>query len=186
MKSSTTILALTCVMGLLASSWVSAAQSHCQSGVGERRASTPSTIFDFNQDGTVVLRANGLQWSRCALGQSWNGNDCEGTALALTWEEAQRALDQLNSNGGLAGHSDWRLPSRGELESIIEKCRAAPAINERAFPNTPWAGFWTSSLDTSEEEHAWFVGFYHGLSYEYSRAASYRVRPVRPSSNSAN
>lgn len=168
-----------CILGLLVASVAQANQSHCQNGVGERRATTPFSMFEPLENGTVIHNGNGLQWSQCALGQSWNGRGCDGAALALTWEEAQRAIEQLNSENRLAGHNDWRLPSLTELESLIEKCRAAPAINERAFPNTPWAGFWTSSVDTSEEDHAWFVGFYHGLSYEYSRAASYRVRPVR-------
>lgn len=164
---------------LLASGIAAANQSHCERGVGERRASTPTTVFDIREDGTALHHDSRLHWSRCALGQSWNGQACEGPALAFTWDEAVRAIDELNNNGGLAGYQDWRLPSRGELESIVERCREAPAINELVFPNTPWAGFWSSSLDTSEEEHAWFVGFYYGLAYEFARQSSYRVRPVR-------
>lgn len=154
-------------------------ESHCESGVGENRALTPASAFELPHDGTVVHTATGLQWAQCAIGQDWNRNSCLGTAEVFTWNDARAAIDALNGNGGLAGFTDWRLPTREELESIAETCREAPAINSNIFPNTPWAGFWSSSSGDSNSEHAWFVGFYYGLAFEYSQAASYRVRPVR-------
>ncbi|MEN1727750.1 MAG: DUF1566 domain-containing protein [Pseudomonadota bacterium] len=152
---------------------------HCQGGIGEDESSTPDTAFELPRDGTVIHSRTRLQWAQCAMGQSWSRDLCEGQATSMTWEEANTAVDALNQNGELAGYTDWRLPSREDLENIVELCREAPAINENIFPNTPWAGFWTSSLDTEEENHAWFVGFYYGLAFEYDRGSSYRVRPVR-------
>lgn len=152
---------------------------HCQEDVGEDEASTPDDAFELPRDGTVIHSRTGLQWAQCALGQSWSRDFCTGQATSMSWDQANAAVASLNRSGELAGYTDWRLPSRSDLESIVETCREAPAINENIFPNTPWAGFWTSSLDTGDPNTAWFVGFYSGLAFDYSRASSYRVRPVR-------
>jgi hypothetical protein len=157
----------------------SAVDRHCQDEVGEDEAATPDDAFELPRDGTVIHSRTGLQWAQCALGQSWSRDFCTGQATSMTWDQANAAIDALNRSGELAGYTDWRLPSRTELESIVETCREAPAINENIFPNTPWAGFWTRSLDTGDPATAWFVGFYGGLTFDYSRAAGYRVRPVR-------
>jgi len=154
-------------------------ESHCEAGVGEQRASTPTSEFELPRDGTIIHSRTRLQWAQCALGQSWSRDFCTGQAQPFNWENARDAVEQVNQSQELGGFSDWRLPTREELETIVETCRQAPSINENVFPNTPWAGFWTSSTDTAEANQAWFVGFYYGLPLEYSRDASYRVRPVR-------
>ena len=158
---------------------VQASERHCQSDIGQTRANTPSSEFELLRDGTVVHRRTGLQWAQCALGQSWSRDHCGGTAQSFSWNGARRAIDELNANGALGNFNDWRLPTQLELESIVESCREAPAININIFPNTPSAGFWTANADTTEAEQAWFIGFYYGLAYEYASGASYRVRPVR-------
>jgi len=156
-----------------------AVDRHCQEGVGESDPATPADAFELPRDGTVIHSPTQLQWAQCALGQSWSRDFCTGQATSMDWDQANEAVVALNRSGELAGYTDWRLPSRTELESIVETCREAPAINENIFPNTPWAGFWTRSLDTGDPETAWFVGFYGGLAFDYSRDSSYRVRPVR-------
>jgi len=152
---------------------------HCQSDVGDDEAATPGNEFEVPRDGTVIHSRTSLQWAKCALGQSWSRDFCTGQARSMTWNQANEAVERLNRSGELGGYTDWRLPSRSDLESIVETCREAPSINENIFPNTPWAGFWSSSLDTGDAATAWFVGFYKGLTFDYSRESSYRVRPVR-------
>lgn len=59
--------------------------------------------------------ATGLIWTRCSLGQTWNGSGCNGEAKEFNWWDAhQAALD--HSEGG---HSDWRLPTASELASLM-------------------------------------------------------------------
>ncbi len=166
-------------MFLLAISGVALAASHCEDGVGERSASTPDSRFEVREDGTVVDRETRLQWARCSVGQSFNGTGCNGRALAFTWPGAGRAVEQVNNERMIAGFSDWRLPTHNELTGIIERCREAPSINPRVFPDTPWAGFWTGTVEDEEERMAWFVGFYRGLDYPYVYESAYRIRPVR-------
>jgi len=153
--------------------------SHCQPGIGQKRADTPSTEFELPRNGTIIHSRTGLQWAQCALGQSWSRDFCAGQATPFRWDDARQAIERLNTSGVLGGFSDWRLPTRRELETIIERCRENPTINTSIFPDTPSAGFWTGSRNTVSGANAWFVGFYSGRSLQYSRNASYLVRPVR-------
>ena len=158
-----------------------AADDHCQPGVGSARSATPTERFERPGNGTVIDRSTTLQWAQCAIGQSWSGGRCEGPARALTWAEARRAIDGLNATGALAGLTDWRLPSKSELESLVETCRQAPAIHTGVFPDTPATGFWTRSSSRENVDHAWFIGFHSGIALAYRRDTPYRVRPVRDS-----
>ena len=79
----------------------------------------------------------GLIWMRCSLGQMWDGAACSGTANTYTWQAALQAAFEINSGAsnddgdglaGFANETDWRLPNRNELESIVERrcCGAVP------------------------------------------------------------
>lgn len=139
----------TAVVAIALVTWGSAASAqneYCTKGASNDRATTPSRDFVDVGGGVVEHEPTGLQWSRCAIGQTFNAGSCEGAATVFYWDEAQDAVAQLNASGELAGWSDWRLPTVEELTSIVEECRETPAINPDIFPNTPWSGFWTSTL----------------------------------------
>lgn len=139
---------------LAAAGWgslVVAADSHCQNGIGADRPTTPAADFVDLGNGIVQHETTGLQWSRCAIGQTYRNGSCQGPATVYYWDEAQEAVDQVNRTGELAGLNDWRLPTVEELRSIVEECREAPAINTSIFPNTPGSGFWTATLHDDGE-----------------------------------
>ncbi|MBI5397195.1 MAG: DUF1566 domain-containing protein [Verrucomicrobia bacterium] len=84
--------------------------------------------FRENGDGTITDRATGLMWSKAdsKLGMDWQA--------ALAWVEKRNAEKYL-------GHSDWRLPSAKELQSLVDYTRApavtrSPAIDP-VFQTTP-------------------------------------------------
>lgn len=129
----------------------SAQDEYCTDGASSDRATTPARDFVDLGNGVVEHEPTGLQWSRCAVGQTFNSGRCEGAATVFYWDEAQDAVDQLNASGELAGYSDWRLPTVEELRSIVEECREAPSINFEIFPDTPWSGFWTATLHDDGE-----------------------------------
>ncbi len=73
----------------------------------------------------VVDEATGLQWLRCALGQTWQadekgGGHCTGEAKQLSLMDAQAQVEQLNT-AKYQGISQWRLPSIVEL-AALRKC----------------------------------------------------------------
>ncbi len=138
-------------------------------------ATTPSTDFSDNGDGTVTHHTTGLIWQRCSLGQSWDGTDCTGTATTLTWKQALAAGAQHT----LAGFSDWRLPNKNELASIVEYRCYQPAINNQAFPNTPSNEYWSSSPYNRRSNDAWNVDFYRGHVSFNHKGYSRPVRLVR-------
>jgi hypothetical protein len=136
--------------------------------------STPSSDFTLYDNGTVTHNATGLMWMRCSMGQTWQGERCTGGASDFTW---QQALTQSGTN--YAGYSDWRLPNKNELTSIVELRCYNPSINNAIFPDTPTAAFWSSSPNTYNGNYAWSVGFYDGYVSSYHELNGLHVRLVR-------
>jgi hypothetical protein len=73
----------------------------------------------------------------------------------------------------------WRLPTKIELESILDDTRTNPAIDPAVFPGTPTQLFWTASPDVSTPGNAWYVAFNSGNVYSNRVSSGYRVRCVR-------
>ncbi len=148
-------------------------------------------------DGTVIDKRTGLQWMRCALGQKWAGETCEGEPYGYTWKQANKERSDF------AGYSDWRLPSMWELETLVycsngkfmprgkkykelNYCQGdyqRPTLIKKVFPDSPTTlegGFYWSSLrHLGSEYDAWGVHFYDGYSSSADMSDSLPVRLVR-------
>lgn len=152
------------------------ALAECQgSENGAIPAATPGeAFFDFG-NGTVLHRPTQLVWLRCAVGQSWTGTGCSGTADLLDWAAALNTADQAAD----AGHNDWRVPNRNELGAIVETRCHSPAINGAIFPDSPSTGFWTSSPLSGQAEQAWAVDFDQGALQPQAQDTNQALRLVR-------
>jgi len=139
---------------LLSVAGAASADQYCRDDIP---STAPDSRFADNGNGTVSDAATGLIWKQCAEGLS--GAGCvTGVAAAFNWQQAlQRATDAT-----FAGQTDWRLPNKNELESLVERRCYDPAINARFFPNTPSDWFWSSSPYTFELYNAWYVYFSNG------------------------
>jgi Protein of unknown function (DUF1566) len=120
--------------------------------------------YDMRIDGVVVDLVTGLMWQRIAPNKF------------LIFKDAERECDGLK----LAGHDDWRLPSRIELVSILDTTRTQPSIDFEAFPGTASDWFWTSSLAADNPHSAWYVYFYFGYPKTDDMTNQFSVRCVRP------
>ncbi len=142
-------------------------------------ASTPDSQLVDNGNGTVTDSKTGLMWKKCLEGAS--GNSCEiGSPSTFTWQDALQQTVTVNSAGGFAGHTDWRLPSIRELRSLVEEQCCDPAINSNRFPHTLSLKIWSGSPHADLWDNAWFVEFFTGGSGITVRSsADVAVRLVR-------
>jgi len=123
-----------------------------------------SASYDTSNPGVVIDRVTGLMWQRAVSAQT------------VDWPDATALCGCL----GLAGHDDWRVPSRIELVSIVDFNRHDPALDPDAFPDTPTDWFWTSSpLWQGDPPAAWYVAFFDGNTHYADLAVTYHVRCVR-------
>jgi hypothetical protein len=89
-----------------------------------------------------------------------------------TWQEALSYCESLT----YAGYSDWRLPNKNELASLVNYGKYKPASD---FPDMPSNGFWSSSTYVDGTDGAWVVGFGYGDVGVSYKTSSYPVRCVR-------
>ncbi|MES1171862.1 MAG: DUF1566 domain-containing protein, partial [Bacteroidota bacterium] len=104
------------------------------------------TFVTVGADEVVRDEVTALVWQRAV------------SATTFTWQEAMDYCGGLT----LAGWSDWRLPSRIELVSLLDLSQTNPAVNRAAFPGTPGDWFWTASPQAGKPANAWNVYFYFG------------------------
>ncbi|QEP44931.1 DUF1566 domain-containing protein [Ectothiorhodospiraceae bacterium BW-2] len=135
--------------------------SVAQSCIDDITPTAPDSRYSANGDGTVTDLQTGLMWQQCAVGLS--GSDCgSGSAASMTWDAALQRPQTLNSSGGFAGYSDWRLPNITELASLVEEACVSPAINETLFPNNGTSVYWSSSPYAFNSFNAWQLYFSYG------------------------
>lgn len=108
----------------------------------------------------------------------------------LTWERAPTLAGGTRpqaaaycSTLSLGGYTDWRLPSRIELISLLDLGVSEPPwIEAAAFPEMGSAGYWSQSLlalPTAEPQY-WVIHFQSGFaSYAFGTVDTRAVRCVR-------
>jgi len=117
----------------------------------------PSRFKD-QGDGTILDSQTNLVW--------------EKNFRELTWQDAMDYTKNLK----LGGKNDWRLPTRQELESLLNLERYNPASD---FPDMPSDYFWSSSSYASSPNLAWDVYFYNGYVYNRGKMYTNYARCVR-------
>jgi len=104
-----------------------------------------------------------------------DGGQCGGGIKCDT-----RAYVAAVNRNGLCGASDWRLPTRAELRTIVDYRAEFPAIDTGYFANTVARSFWTAEANRTYPNYAWHTDFKFGLaSYYYYKAGAKAVRLVR-------
>lgn len=132
-----------------------------------------------NGDGTITDSKTKLTWMRCTMGMVWDGKACTKTPINYHWRDIQDELDEFVYDGGYAGKKDWRLPTRKELESIIEPACKSPSLDTKTFSYTPSSFYWSTDIYPDNDKWVWVVGFLYGGSYLSHKRDSWHLRLVR-------
>ena len=112
-----------------------------------------------NGDEIVTDTKTGLVWQKSYV----NGK---------TWQQALSYCETLT----YAGYSDWRLPDKNELASLVNYEKYDPASD---FPDMSSNYFWSSSTNVGRTDSAWGVGFTYGRVFNGNKANGNHVRCVR-------
>jgi hypothetical protein len=113
------------------------------------RGGQSSNSFVDNGDGTISDSSTGLMWQKATA---------PGT---YTWEQALLYCENLTLPVG--GYSDWRLPNRNELQTLVDYSKYSPSIDTAFFPNTLASNYLSSTTHSyPDHAHAWNVEFSYG------------------------
>ncbi len=128
-----------------------------------------------NGNGTITDLNTHLMWQRADDDTNYN------------WYEAMGISDAFNPNAKLdvcgslvaGGHSDWRLPKKKELLSIVNYQLKNPAADKSIFPGMNTLNYWTATSYADGQINAWTVHFGSGQTTFARKDNKYRVLCVR-------
>ncbi len=131
----------------------------------EKGTAWPDPRFTDNGDGTVTDNLTNLVWLKKA--------NCP--AATVGWDTAFTYIAELNTSGTMNGNSaadtsangshqtDWRLPNRKELFSLLDQSRLNPAlIAGHPFEDVQPEWYWSSSTDDLNDANAWAISMGSG------------------------
>ena len=121
------------------------------------------------QGDSVQDRLTGLDWSRHA----------SLAEFPLAWREALEFVAGLNRQKAF-GFSDWRLPNRRELRSLISHQTRRPALPVGHPFTQVFAGwYWNATTAAISPAHAWYVDMDGGRMFYGGKDQSFMLWPVR-------
>jgi len=130
---------------------------------GENPAGAISSTQRFKPNSKTTLafdKSTGLIWTTAT--QTPGPDACPDAEFDLTWQQALDHVACLNARAFL-GHSDWRLPNRKELRSLVDYSRGAPALSAgHPFDDLKGNKYWSSTTDLSSPTDAWSVSMFDG------------------------
>jgi hypothetical protein len=124
--------------------------------------------------GEIVLdHLTGLFWSQ----------DANIGTFPCTWLEAFKQIAELNRDN-FGGFTDWRLPNRNELRSLISYQTKKPPLPEgHPFINVFLGWYWSSTTAAIHPAYAWSIHL-EGARMFYGRKDQYQLFwPVRGAGN---
>ena len=137
-----------------------------------------------SSDGGIRDKNNSYSWFQptheTPPTQKYPGSVDQGRCSGNTACDTYSYIQAINGQG-FCGYSDWRLPTRDEMLSIIsfENKKSLATINDNYFPETMPSWYWTSSSNKKHPEHAWYVLFRNGIALNDLKERPKHIRLVR-------
>ena len=136
---------------------------------GEVRPGAPWPEPRFIPENDVVRdNLTGLVWTR----------DANPGGFPLTWPEALEMVAGLNSETHL-GRTDWRLPNRRELFSLVSFQERVPALPAgHPFQNVFRGWYWSNTSAAINPAYAWYLHTEGGRMFYGKKDQSFLVWPT--------
>ena len=99
-----------------------------------------------NGNGTVTDDETGMMWQM------------ETPPGTYTWQQALEYAEGLT----LAGYTDWRLPDRNELQTLVDYSRYEPSVVPLLAAETVSSAYWSSTTHATFPDSAWLLHFSNG------------------------
>ncbi len=127
------------------------------------------------QEAPRFTKANGVVTdTKTTLEWQDDYSDNGDSIKSAMWIDAIDYCEELTLNA----QSDWRLPNKKELMSIVDYKTYYPSINS-IFQNTTSTYYWSSTTYMGNTNSAWSIHFKMGWTGYYSKSANANVRCVR-------
>jgi len=165
-------LPLSATLGPAPSDW--ACTRHAPSGL----------VFEVKLPGAGALRSAGNTYSWRSNNAAQNGGvvgSAGGGACSGSVCDTEAYAAAVNS-AALCGFTNWRLPTRGELQIIATltgQGSGTPVSEPTYFPNMSTSGYWTSTNFAANPNAAWSQHFDTGQARWTEKQNALRVLLVR-------
>ncbi len=128
----------------------------------------PEPRFVMENDALVLDRATGLYWMI----------DGNLFSYPMSWQEGLEQVERLNE-AKKCNRSDWRLPNRREMRSLISHGARKPALpQDHPFKNVFLGWYWTSTTSARSPGYAWYVHMEGGRMFYGRKDSYYLIWPV--------
>ena len=146
-------------------------------------------VFTDHENGTVTDHRTCLMWLKDA--------DCVGTRA---WADVDTSSELVTLINGVScdnytddTHTDWRLPTIQELQSLVHYTYVSPAMSnaagtekwntgtsgDDAFSGVQTNNYWSSTTSANNTSNAWYVDLGYGIVDDDGKTTTYYIWPVR-------
>ncbi len=96
-----------------------------------------------------------------------------------SWEDAQSVYVAKLNKANYGGFSDWRIPNKDELRSILHYGKTNPSVDPWYFPHCKVEFYWTRNTYKMQPECGWVLFFGLGSATASGKTVPQFVRAVR-------
>lgn len=114
----------------------------------------------------------------------------QGSSCGKTLAQCNTTLyvQTINQQGGICGFTDWQLPTKAQLETLVTQQANEGNTEQKQYINTRYFAdlssntwYWSSSTSQQDHKYAWLMYFDYGKADDHLKFQNFAVRLVRGS-----